>query len=243
MRAGNGHCAALAVRVGAAILPCAPVAAAMPLNDQKHVSWSLEGGAPSRINAIGQSRDGYLWLGSVEGLFRFDGVSFEPIRPDGEARERLVVADVLGARSGDVWVGLARGGGLLVYRRGHLLDAHMPRPSREVTALAEDRDGAIWVARGGRSTDTLARFRRGRWEEIGAARGLPRQRIWDLLAARDGTLWVALANTVLRLAPGAARFEDTGASVTPRAAPAGRCAAPPRSSARSAPGAAMRFGW
>ncbi|PXA83295.1 hypothetical protein DMC18_24810, partial [Caulobacter sp. D5] len=54
-----------------------------PLAEYKRVSWSLEGGAPSRVNSIGQSKDGYLWIGSVDGLFRFDGVAFEQIQRGG----------------------------------------------------------------------------------------------------------------------------------------------------------------
>ncbi|MDF8331717.1 sensor histidine kinase [Novosphingobium cyanobacteriorum] len=174
--------------------------------------WSLEEGAPSRINSITQSADGMLWIGGVDGLFRFDGVTFEKV----ESRRRLVVAQVLAARSGKVWVGLARGQGLLVYREGALRPSAMPNPSREVNDIAEDRDGAIWVARGGRSVRSLARYSGGRWQEFDAASGLPDQPVWNLLVARDGTLWVVLEHAIYRRRPGAERFEPTGLAVPPR---------------------------
>lgn len=208
---------ALATVLAVLSVTAAPVRAASLTSDYKHVRWSVENGAPGRINAIGQSRDGYLWLGGVEGLFRFDGVSFEPIEGDGPKPARLVVSEVLGARSGEVWLGLARGGGVAVYRRGHLVDARMPNPSREVTGLAEDRDGSIWVARGGRGDATLARWRGGRWQEVGAEAGLPPGRIWGLHASRDGALWVVLNDTIVVRRPGASRFERTGETVTARA--------------------------
>jgi signal transduction histidine kinase len=192
----------------------------------KHVSWPMEKGAPSRISALGQSRDGYLWIGSVEGLFRFDGVAFERIAAQQQRGGPFVVSALLGARNGDMWAGLARSGGVFVYRRGRLVDAGMPRSSREVTGLAETRDGAIWVARGGRFVNTLARYRQGRWEEIGADWGVPEQRIWQLLVSRDGTLWVVLNGLVMRLRPGAHRFEAVSDPVMWRASiaedPAGR---------------------
>ncbi|WP_147160463.1 sensor histidine kinase [Novosphingobium sediminis] len=174
--------------------------------------WSLEEGAPSRINAITQSADGMLWIGGVDGLFRFDGVTFEKVGGD----RRLIVSDILAARSGDVWVGLARGQGLLVYRHGRLESAGMPNPSREINDMAEDRSGAIWVARGGRGVLSLARLAGGRWQEFGAASGLPEQPVWNLLVARDGTLWVVLERAIYRLPPGCARFQPTGLGVTPR---------------------------
>lgn len=38
-----------------------------------HTAWGTLEGAPRRIEAIAQTPDGYLWLGSEDGLFRFDG--------------------------------------------------------------------------------------------------------------------------------------------------------------------------
>ncbi len=188
-----------------------------PLAEYKRVSWSIEGGAPSRVNTIGQSKDGYLWIGSVDGLFRFDGVAFEPIQRDGPKPGRLNVSQVLGARSGALWVGLGRSGGVAVYRDGRLIDARMPDPSREVTSLAEDREGGIWVARGGRKRATLARWHDGRWQAFGPEAGLPEQEIWQVFFDRDGVQWLVLTSTVLRRAPGETRFSPTGAKVARRA--------------------------
>ena len=46
-----------------------------------HTSWSLREGVPSAITAITQAADGVLWLGTATGLYRFDGVRFEPFEP------------------------------------------------------------------------------------------------------------------------------------------------------------------
>jgi hypothetical protein len=47
-----------------------------------HTSWTLADGMPANIWAIAQTPDGYLWLGSVNGLYRFDGVRVERIAAD-----------------------------------------------------------------------------------------------------------------------------------------------------------------
>ena len=42
-----------------------------------HTSWGPKEGAPSPVTALAQTSDGYLWVGSAEGLYRFDGATFE----------------------------------------------------------------------------------------------------------------------------------------------------------------------
>src|SRR5271167_4580931 len=46
--------------------------------------WSEKDGAPGEITALAQTQDGYLWIGSERGLFRFDGVKFEEYSPPSE---------------------------------------------------------------------------------------------------------------------------------------------------------------
>ncbi|QPC98160.1 ligand-binding sensor domain-containing protein [Qipengyuania soli] len=191
--------------------------AAPPLRGFKLRHWSLEEGAPSRINAIVQSHDGFLWLGGVDGLFRFDGVTFERIGSAPPGPNRIVVARLLAARDGAIWIGLARRRGMLVWRNGQLIDPGMPNPSREVNDIVEGPDGAIWVSRGGRSNKGLARWKDGRWTEFDATSGLPDKAVWQPFFASDGTLWLTIEDMVLRKRPGRARFEPTGIATAPRA--------------------------
>ena len=46
-----------------------------------HTAWGPKDGAPSPVTALAQTSDGYLWLGSPDGLYRFDGVVFERYQP------------------------------------------------------------------------------------------------------------------------------------------------------------------
>jgi signal transduction histidine kinase/CheY-like chemotaxis protein len=68
---------------------------------------------------------------------------------------------------------------------------------RDVTALAQDGAGILWVA----SSRDLYRFD-GRWfEAVGAERGLPAGEIRDLYVAPSGTLWVGMRSGLARLGP------------------------------------------
>ena len=46
-----------------------------------HAAWTAKDGAPSQITALAQTADGFLWIGSARGLFRFDGIEFEQYVP------------------------------------------------------------------------------------------------------------------------------------------------------------------
>ena len=179
-------------------IPAAPPAvdAQAALHGFKMRHWSIEEGAPGRINAFAQTPDGFLWIGGVDGLVRFDGLSFERIGPPPSSTHRIVVARLLAARDGTLWIGLARKKGMLVWRNGRLEDARMPNPSREVNDIAQGPDGAIWVTRGGRAALSLARYANGRWTEFDIASGLPLEPAWNPLFAQDGTLWLTTENGV-----------------------------------------------
>ena len=45
-----------------------------------HDSWTFKDGAPADVTCLAQTSDGFLWLGGPNGLFRFDGTRFEPLR-------------------------------------------------------------------------------------------------------------------------------------------------------------------
>ncbi len=58
-------------------------------------NWTRQGGLPAdKINSITQTKDGYVWLGSQNGLIRFDGVEFKVIP--------ITLAQAQG-HDGDIW--------------------------------------------------------------------------------------------------------------------------------------------
>lgn len=189
----------------------------MPLEGYKLHHWSLEEGSPGRINAITQTSDGFLWVGGVDGLQRFDGLTFERIGPSPTEPGRIVVARLLAARDGTLWIGLARRKGVMVWKDGKLADAAMPDPSRQVNDIAQGPDGAIWVSRGGRSTKPLARWHKGRWTEFDTASGLPEKPVWHPFFASDGTLWLTTEDAVDRKEAGRDLFVATCIATEPRA--------------------------
>ena len=214
----------------AMVFPCARAIALDPartIDQLGHTRWTLADGAPTNIQALAQTPNGYLWIGSQRGLYRFDGVTFEHIPPyEGPHIRSGGVTALLAAKNGDLWVGHSWGG-VSVFRGGRLWDANPSPPNGVVVQIVQTRDGAIWVGTYGARLAGLRRYLNGRWEIINAGeRGLPKEQLEDVLAAADGSLWVALPGDLVRLPPGGRTFERLADRIGARAvlalAPDGR---------------------
>jgi len=171
-----------------------------------HQQWNEGSGAPAPVRAMAQGSDGFMWLATGEGLFRFDGVRFERIEAEGIDQKNDLPSALLVTRSGDVWTSLEPLHRFAVYRRGvlRLLEAP-PAPSR-IVEMVEGNGGEIWALTANFSAEVL-RFRDGHWKTFNAADGLPSASASNMLVAADGAVWIACSDEVARLAPGAERFE------------------------------------
>ncbi|HUD92356.1 sensor histidine kinase [Sphingobium sp.] len=188
------------------------------LDQLRHTGWTLKDGAPGNVRALAQGKNGFLWLGSSTGLYRFDGIRFERILPDmDDPRRSLQVTALLAAHNGDIWVGHDFGG-ISIYRDGHLRDANPWPPQGGISSIVEARDGSIWVAAESRGKILLSRYKEGRWSRYGAQQGVTDGMMGPLLAASDGSIYLALPPNLLRLAPGAAKFVPMATPVAPFAA-------------------------
>src|SRR4051812_36213701 len=67
--------------------------------------WQMEDGLPHNIvQAIAQTRDGFLWVGTREGLARFDGTRFQVIKLTPELRHPSILC-LLESKDGTLWIG------------------------------------------------------------------------------------------------------------------------------------------
>ena len=144
------------------------------LDQLDHTGWTYIEGSPGEVNALAQTTDGYLWLGTATGLFRFDGVRFQPYKPQsGQAFPQRNVVSLFAVPDGGLWVGYWYGGVSFI-KDGTVTNYGKEEglPSRPVLAFARDRQGAIWIAAG---KDGLARLEGSRWRKIGADWGFEPQ--------------------------------------------------------------------
>ena len=149
--------------------------------------WQSEQGLPQdRVRALAQTRDGYIWVGTDDGLARFDGARFVSFGlPDGLPSSP--VRTLFGDSHGSLWIGSV-GDGLIHWQAGHLTEFTMATglPSDSIDALAEDNDGRIWIG-----TDSgLALWRDGRLIAFDPAREFSGKAITALCKDRQGNMWV-----------------------------------------------------
>jgi PAS domain S-box-containing protein len=176
-----------------------------------HTAWGPKDGAPSVVEALAQSVDGYLWLGSSDGLYRFDGVVFERYQPQsGGPFPAQEVSSLLALPNGDLWIGFSSGAVSLL-RNGNATNYTVREgvPNGAIWSFTQDREGTIWAA----TTSGLARLEGDRWKEAGKDWSFPGKSASTIFLDGQGRLWVATEGTLVFLPPGARRFQPTGSRV------------------------------
>jgi signal transduction histidine kinase/ligand-binding sensor domain-containing protein len=186
-----------------------------------HTTWTAKDGIPGPVRAIRQTADGYLWLGTEAGLYRFDGLRFvawtsaeSPSFPAG------AILSLCAARDGSLWIGFGARG--VAHLAGGRLTTFAPGagvPAGGILSIVEDADGAIWA--GGQYG--FSKYEHGTWRAIGRSDGYPAPGAQALGVDREGTLWAVtdglnfgldpnpiLRNTVLYLKRHDTQFKPTG---------------------------------
>jgi signal transduction histidine kinase/ligand-binding sensor domain-containing protein len=177
-----------------AILFCLAAVPALPLDPQKSLTqysrttWTQMQGLPQdTIRAIAQTADGYLWLGTDEGLARFDGYEFTTFqKANGNLPSNSVTA-LAAAADGGLWIGTTNG---LVLYRNKRFRTYTPKDGladESISQLYVDRHDVLWVVAG----IHLCRFEDGKFVTEGPGPSLPLTTARAVREDRNGVLWVA----------------------------------------------------
>src|SRR5437868_6204063 len=132
--------------------------------------WTQQQGLPQdSISAITQTTDGYLWLGTDEGLARFDGYEFTIFSRDhGDMPSNSVTALAAGP-DGSLWIGTHSGITQYRDRRFRSYSKKDGLADNSVSALFVDHAGALWAVAGG----NLSRFDRTAFSNYMRERDIP----------------------------------------------------------------------
>ena len=173
-------------------------------------AWQIENGLPQNtVESIARTPDGYLWLGTQEGLVRFDGVRFVVFnRENTPALPNKYISVLLADSRGRLWIGT--GAGLTVLHDGRFRSfADGTLSGTFVRALFEDRQGRIWAG----TEVGLFRIEGDKVTHFTRNSGLTDESIIAVHEDRAGTLWIATTSGGLnrRVVDGARGANETTA--------------------------------
>src|ERR1700739_3656895 len=117
----------------------------LDVSQYAHTAWRVrEGFTQGFIRSIAQTPDGYIWLGTGFGLFRFDGVRVERWQPplNGEQLPSNFIPRLPVAHDGTLWIGTMVG--LASWRDGKLT-RYPDLAGLVISSILEDRSGTVWI--------------------------------------------------------------------------------------------------
>lgn len=167
------------------------------LSQLSHEVWLTENGLPQNsVHAIAQTTDGYIWIGTEEGLARFDGVKFTVFdKQNTPELKSNYIRTLLADRQGALWIGTAQGLVRLLNGKFTLFTSNEGLPSETIQAVYEDRKGNLWVA----TATGLALFKSGGLTTFTTKERRIGGSIQALFEDAEGALWIATPYGVGRI--------------------------------------------
>jgi len=161
-----------------------------PFNDNYTIDvWTTENGLPqNNIQAIVQTKKGYLWIGTEYGLVRFDGKSFYVFNK--ENTEEIKNDDVVYLYEdfiGNLWIS-TYGGGITRYKDGHFYSfSEKYGLDMNITGrIMVDNKGILWIG----SRVGLIKFKNGHLKKYTEEDGLSNNVVTALIEGSDGNIWI-----------------------------------------------------
>jgi diguanylate cyclase (GGDEF)-like protein len=154
------------------------------------------------VNCLAQDRTGYLWVGTENGLYRYDGSQFRRYGAAEGLQARTIQNLYLG-RDGTLWVGTTSG---IYFERqdGNFAEVYAPEPFNQF----QQRIGTAFAAMGpeqvvvtGRAGAFLLQHQ-GPEQWIAEPMHLEGAKIWSVLYGPDGALWYGCDSDLCRLSGG-----------------------------------------
>lgn len=184
-------------------LPSAPSAARLtpPVSPYHVENWDIDNGLPQNtVTAICQSHDGYLWLGTQNGLARFDGVHFKTFSPEtapGFPGNRI--SCLFEDSNHRLWFGV-EGHGIAILASGIVSrPPGLELPDNTVTCITADPTNGLWL---GTIRGEVIHYAHGKIQVFDREEGLPGPSLAGLVCDKAGTLWAATDDWVGTLANG-----------------------------------------
>src|SRR5258708_31096161 len=166
----------------------------LALTQYVHTNWTQRHGfASPSVKALAQTKDGYMWLGTATGLFRFDGMNIVHWKPTSESGlPRGEVRILHAAGDGGLWIGTPAGVSKL---DGSNVKSYTPQNGLAdgfLTALYEDRGGRLWAGSTGSKLSGLSVIEHGLVRRVDPK--LPNPNVLSFFEDRGNDIWIGTSN-------------------------------------------------
>ena len=159
-----------------------------PLLQYIHKIYTSDEGLPqNRARAIVQSHDGFLWIGTQDGLARFNGMTFQVFdKENTPALKHNDITSLIEADDSSLWIGTFNG--LTKLKNG--VFTCQPINTGPVRGLDADRAGTLWI---GTMHNGIYKYKDGKYDSITTAQGLHYNSLNILSVDNQGRLWIAMS--------------------------------------------------
>ncbi|HUG11776.1 MAG TPA: two-component regulator propeller domain-containing protein, partial [Opitutaceae bacterium] len=162
--------------------------------------WDTEDGLPhNSVKQLYQTRDGYLWIGTQQGLARFDGINFTTFtRHNTPALTSNLITSMMETSDGSLWIGT--GDGLLRVLDGAFTRYDRPDGLRStvINALCVAPDGSLWI--GGR--EGVTRWHDGKFIKDIDTSPHDTTGMRNIAVDRENAIWLTVGTGALRYKDG-----------------------------------------
>ncbi|NUQ81164.1 MAG: hypothetical protein HUU10_06100 [Bacteroidetes bacterium] len=177
-----------------------PEAWSQEINSYTHDEWTTDDGLPQNtILSVIQSHSGYIWLGTYEGLVRYNGTSFTVFDSrNTPALTNHAIISLLETTDSTIWIGTRSGLFSLKNQEIGLPDFSQRTQGRFIRSLAMGQDNELWVG----TDNGLLQIRNGNVKEYRLSDGLISETITALTTGPDGSVWIGTPLGLIRLSDG-----------------------------------------
>ena len=178
---------------------CSASEGTLDVNQYAHTVWKVRDGfTQTSIKSVAQTPDGYLWLGTSFGLYRFDGVRAVPWQPPvGHHLPGNNIQALFVARDGTLWISTLSG--VASWKDG-LLRRYPETTGQIFGTIIQDRAGKVWI--GAESPGRVCAAQSAKVQCYGA--GTYGLIVRDIYEAPNGTLLIAADTGIWRWSAGTA---------------------------------------
>jgi signal transduction histidine kinase/ligand-binding sensor domain-containing protein len=161
--------------------------------------WTQRNGLPQdAVRAIAQTTDGYLWVGTDEGLARFDGYEFVSLHRERGAPASDSISALAAGTDGSLWIGSRSG-------LTHYKDQRFQTYTRKdgliddlVSDLFVDHAGVLWIVAGG----SLSEFDGDHFTNFARDKELPLRSVRAVTESPDHKLYICGNSSVVTMVDG-----------------------------------------